>query len=97
MNFLSPLWNLSFWFDLTPTRMSAAFEAGFFGFFALAIIAGSVIRMVIRNGKYDRYQIITLKKIASLCSAAGVVGLQLTKGSPRVKSRRLLFESRPTQ
>ena len=55
--------------------MSAAFEAGFFGFFALAIIAGSVIRMVIRNGKYDRYQIITLKKIASLCSAAGVVGL----------------------
>ncbi len=75
MNFLSPLWNLSFWFDLTPTRMSAAFEAGFFGFFALTVIAGSVIRMVVRNGTYDRYRAITLKKIASLCSVSGVVGL----------------------
>lgn len=75
MNFLSPLWNLSFWFDLTPTRMAAAFEAGFFGFFALIIVAGSVIRMMIRNGKYDRYQAITLKKIATLCSLSGVIGL----------------------
>lgn len=75
MNFLSPLWSLSFWFDLTPTRMAAAFEAGFFAFFALAIIAGSVIRMMIRNGKYDRYRAIMLKKIATLCSTSGVVGM----------------------
>lgn len=75
MNFLSPLIDLNFWFDLTPIRMAAAFEAGFFGFFALVIIAGSVIRMMIRNGKYDRYQTIVLKKIATLCSLSGVVGL----------------------
>src|SRR3989338_6178764 len=75
MNFLSPLWNLSFWFDLTPTRMAATFEAGFFAFFALIIVAGSVIRTMIRNGKYDRYQAIILKKIATLCSFSGLVGL----------------------
>lgn len=55
--------------------MAAAFEAGFFAFFALAIIAGSVIRMMIRNGKYDRYRAIMLKKIATLCSTSGVVGM----------------------
>ena len=75
MNFLSPLWNLSFWFDLTPIRMAAGFEAAFFAFFALVIVAGSVIRMMIRNGKYDRYQTIVLKKIATLCSLSGVIGL----------------------
>lgn len=75
MNFLSPLWSMSFWFDLTPTRMASVWEAMFFAFFALMILGGSVLRMVVRNGKYDRYRGIVLKKIATLSSWLGASGL----------------------
>lgn len=75
MNFLLPLVDWHFWFTMTPVRMAASFEAVFFGLFALCLVAGAVIRMMVRNAKYDKYQAMTLQKIASVCSWAGVTGL----------------------
>ncbi len=75
MNFLSPLWDIQFWFDLTPIRMAAQFEAAFFALFALVLIVGSILRMMVRNGKYDKYKAIVMKRAASLCSLMGVLGL----------------------
>ncbi|MFA6018412.1 MAG: hypothetical protein WCT28_04200 [Patescibacteria group bacterium] len=75
MNFFSPLVDWHFWLDLTPTRLASTFEAMFFAVFALSIIAGAVIRMMIRNGSYDRYRAEMLKRIAGICSTTGVVGL----------------------
>jgi len=75
MNFLSPLWDIHFWFDFTPIRMAAPFEAAFFAIFALSMITGSVLRIMVRNGKYDRYQAIMRKRIANLCSLMGGLGL----------------------
>lgn len=75
MNFFFPLIDWSFWFDLTPIRMAPAFEAMFFGLFALAVIAGSIVRMVVRNGSYEKYRGEFLKRIANICSYTGLVGL----------------------
>jgi len=75
MNFFSPLVDWHFWFDLTPTRLASTFEAMFFALFALCIIAGAVIRMMVRNGSYDKYRAEMLKRIAGICSMTGVVGL----------------------
>lgn len=75
MNFLSPLFDWHFWFDLTPTRMSPMFESGFFFLFVLALAAGAVLRMMVRNGKYDKYKAIVFKKIAALCSWSGIAGM----------------------
>lgn len=75
MNFFSPLVDWHFWFDLTPTRLASTFEAMFFALFALTIIAGAVIRMMVRNGSYDKYRAEMLKRIAGICSMTGIVGL----------------------
>ena len=60
---------------MTSVRMAASFEAVFFGLFALCLVAGAVIRMMVRNAQYDKYKAIVLKKIASVCSWAGITGL----------------------
>ncbi len=75
MNFLLPLISWQFWFDLTPTRMAAGFEAAFFGLFALLIVAGSVMRMVVRNAQWEKYRAEVAARIASVASYAGIVGL----------------------
>lgn len=75
MNFFSPLIDWQFWFDLTPIRMTSAFEGMFFGLFAVSIIAGAVIRMVTRNSAFEKYRAEMLKRIASILSTTGVVGV----------------------
>ncbi len=55
--------------------MSALWEALFFAFFALVLLGGSVLRMMARNGKNDRYRGVVLKKSAALCSWFGAAGL----------------------
>lgn len=75
MNFLFPLIDWHFWFDLTPTRMASTFEAGFFAIFAFMIIAGAVVRMVVRNASYDKYRGQFLKRIAGIATSTGIVGL----------------------
>ncbi len=75
MNFLLPLVDWHFWFTMTSVRMAASFEAVFFGLFVLCLVAGAVIRMMVRNARYDKYKAIVLKKIASVCSWAGITGL----------------------
>jgi magnesium-transporting ATPase (P-type) len=75
MNFLSPLIDWQFWFDLTPIRMASTFEGMFFGLFALFIIAGAVIRMVTRNRSYEKYRAEMLKRVAGIFTTTGIVGL----------------------
>ncbi len=75
MNFLSPLFTWQFWFDLTPTRMAASFEAGFFGLFVLLLVGGAILRMYVRNGKLDKYRGTVLRRVAGIASSAGIVGL----------------------
>lgn len=74
MNFLLPLFDWHFWFDLTPTRMAAPFEAGFFALFALAIIAGAVMRMYVRNAKLEKYRAELFRRMAAIGTTAGIVG-----------------------
>lgn len=74
MNFLLPLFDWHFWFDLTPIRMAAPFEAGFFALFALAIIAGAVIRMYVRNAKLEKYRAEIFRRLAAIDTAAGIAG-----------------------
>ena len=75
MNFLSPLLDWQFWFDFTPIRMASTFEAMFFGIFALCIIIGSVIRMIIRNRPSEKYRTEMFKRVAGIFSATGGIGL----------------------
>jgi hypothetical protein len=75
MNFLSPLIDWHFWFDLTPTRMTATFEALFFGLFALCIFAGAVLRMYVRNAKFDKYKATIVRRVAAIATWSGVIGL----------------------
>jgi hypothetical protein len=74
MNFLFPLIDWHFWFDLTPTRMAAPFESGFFALFALAIIAGAVMRMYVRNAKLEKYRAELFRRLAAIDTAAGIAG-----------------------
>ena len=74
MNFLLPLFDWHFWFDLTPIRMSAPFEAGFFVLFAVAIIAGAVIRMYVRNAKLEKYRAEIFRRLAVIDTIAGIAG-----------------------
>jgi regulator of protease activity HflC (stomatin/prohibitin superfamily) len=75
MNFFSPLIDVHFWFDLTPIRMASAFEGMFFGLFALFVIAGAVIRMMVRNRSYEKYRAEMFKRVAGILTTTGVVGL----------------------
>lgn len=74
MNFLLPLFDWHFWFDLTPIRMAAPFEAGFFALFALAIIAGAVMRMYVRNSKMGKYRAEIFRRLAVIDTTAGIAG-----------------------
>ncbi len=71
---LSQLLKLSYWFDLTPVRMSPGIEILFFVLFALMIIAGSIFR-IMRKNRTDKFDRIILTRTASLVTVLGVLGL----------------------
>lgn len=72
---LKPIFDPSFWFDLTPVALSPVFEKGFFLFFAGMILFGAVARIVAKNKKGDRYLVQTYRKIAVMLITMGFAGL----------------------
>lgn len=68
------LLSLSYWFDLTPVRMSTAFEIGFFVLFSLMIVAGLAFRIVKKN-RQDKFERIALERAMSLSLTIGLLGL----------------------
>jgi len=74
---LRPVIDLGFWFDLTPVRMSQAFEASFFVLFSLLIIAGAVLRIYVRNRELEKYLAQALLRFARIASISGLVGFVL--------------------
>lgn len=64
----------SFWFDLTPVRLSPWFEKGFFVLFALMLIAGAVLRMRLRAQKMDSLDRKILDRLVAIFFTAGGFG-----------------------
>lgn len=69
-----PLISPSFWFDLSPTAMSLAFERTFFVVFAVCIIAGAVLRIAARRDNRDKYDRMLLFRAASHAFTFGITG-----------------------
>ncbi len=72
---LSPIINPSFWLDLDPPALTAAFERFFFILFSLMIILGAIVRIVARHRKEDRYVRSIFSRIAQLLFTMGVLGM----------------------
>ncbi len=68
------LLDVFFWFDLTPVRLSAPFELGFFVIFAVAILAGLVFR-ILKKTRQDKFAKILFARAASACLWMGMAGL----------------------
>jgi hypothetical protein len=66
--------SLGYWFDLTPVRMSAGFEIGFFVAFSLLIVAGLAFRIVRKTTK-DKFERIVLERATAMCLWTGALGL----------------------
>lgn len=71
---LSQLLKFSYWFDLTPVRMSPGIEIFFFVLFAAMIVAGSVFR-IMRKNREDKFDRIILSRAANIVTIHGVLGL----------------------
>ena len=71
----SQLFSLSFWFDLHSTGLSSTYERGFFFFFALFIIMGSISRIFAKNKKDDRFLVKAYRYIGQMFMMMGVLGL----------------------
>lgn len=71
---LRPLFQPSFWFDLTPVSLSPFFERLFFVVFALFVIGGATLRIVARNNTMDKYVRIAVQKGARIALGFGIVG-----------------------
>ena len=68
------IFDLGYWFDLTPVRLSPAFEIGFFVIFALMLVAGLAMR-VMKKARTDKFERMTLEKAINLNFAIGLLGL----------------------
>jgi amino acid transporter len=68
------LFSPAFWFDLTPVRLSSAFEVGFFVVFALMILGGLIVRIVNKQ-RQDKFERLTLSRLAATLLWIGVLGL----------------------
>lgn len=71
---MDKLLSLSYWFDLTPVRMSLAIEIGFFVAFSLLVISGLVIR-ILRKNRQDKFEREVMKRIVTLNLWVGSLGL----------------------
>ena len=70
-----PLFDLSFWFTLQPSALSPAFERGFFLIFAGFVLVGAATRIASRYKKSDRFALVAYRKVASLLTIMGILGL----------------------
>jgi amino acid transporter len=68
------LFSPSYWFDLTPVRLSSGFEVGFFVLFAVMIVAGLAFRIV-RKNRQDKFERIVLERATVLSLTTGFLGL----------------------
>ena len=68
------LFSFRYWFDLTPVRLSSAFEVGFFVLFTLMIMAGLAFRIVNKN-RQDKFERIVLERATVLSLTTGCLGL----------------------
>lgn len=71
---MEKLLSLNFWFDLTPVRMSSAFEIGFFVLFVLCIVAGLAFR-IMRKNRTDKFERRTFEMATVLSLWMGSLGL----------------------
>ncbi|MBI1908045.1 hypothetical protein HYS28_01335 [Candidatus Uhrbacteria bacterium] len=74
---LRPIFQPSFWFDLTPTAMSPAFERTFFVMFAALVLAGAAGRIVAKSRFSDAYDRIVAMRAATLAFVFGLLGYVL--------------------
>ncbi len=65
---------LSFWFDLTPVRLSAVFAIGFLVLFIGLLIAGLVFRIV-RKDRRDKFERLVFQRASVLSLTTGLLGL----------------------
>jgi hypothetical protein len=68
------LFSPAFWFDLTPTRLSSAFEIGFFVLFTLMVLGGLIVRIVNKQ-RQDKFERLTLARVAATLLWTGLLGL----------------------
>lgn len=71
---MDKLLSFGYWFDLTPIRMSAPFEIGFFIGFSLLIVLGLALR-ILKKGKKDKFERETLARATTLSFWIGALGL----------------------
>ncbi len=71
---LRPIFQPSFWFDVTPHALSPGFSRAFFAVFALFVIAGSAGRIVARTKLRDKYERIIAMRAANMTFAFGLLG-----------------------
>lgn len=68
------IFDLTFWFDMTPVRMGGAFTSGFFVLFAGLIITAAVARIAKRNAEVDKAMKRFLESFAGKAMTWGVLG-----------------------
>lgn len=68
------IFDLSFWFDMTPVRMGSGFTTAFFMFFASLVIAASAARIAKRNAEVDKPMKHFLQNFAGKATTWGVIG-----------------------
>lgn len=68
------IFDLGYWFDLTPVRMSTGFEIGFFVVFALMIVLGLVFR-IMKKSRQDKFERTTLERATNIGLSIGLLGL----------------------
>lgn len=72
-----PLFQSSFWFDLTPVSFSPFFERAFFVVFALFIIGGATLRIMGKNKAIDTYNRRAVQKAARFAMGLGIAGFAI--------------------
>ncbi len=71
------MWNifdLAFWFDMTPVRMGSGFTVAFFVIFAALLITASASRIARRNAGVDKPMKHFLENVAGKTTTWGVIG-----------------------
>lgn len=72
-----PLLTVSFWFDLTPPPLSPLVIKILFGFFAILVIGGAVLRIIAGRWKKDKHLFDGYRRIVALLLTMGCLGLVL--------------------
>lgn len=74
---MANLFDLNFWFRLQPIALSPSFSRAFFIAFAALIVFGAVATMVARKRKEDMFLVRIYRKISTMLTAMGWLGMLL--------------------